>query len=69
MEFPTGINSTSLFPILGLLGGTFHLNLKANSGEPDERPHFAASDLVLHCLPMFPKKLARLIWANHRVQI
>ena len=24
----------------------------ANSEEPDRTPHFAASDLVLHCLPM-----------------
>ena len=27
-------------------------------------PHFAASDLVLHCLPMFHKKDARLIWVK-----
>ena len=26
--------------------------LQANSGKPDQTPHFAASDLVLHCLPM-----------------
>ena len=32
MEFPTDINWTSPFPILGLLGGIFHLylNLKRN---------------------------------------
>ena len=36
---------------LGLLGG-----------EPDQMPHFAASDLVLHCLLMSHKKDARLIW-------
>ena len=23
----------------------------ANSGDPDQMPHFAASDLGLHCLP------------------
>ena len=33
----------------------------ANSGEPDHTPHFAASGLVLHCLPMPNKKEARLI--------
>ena len=27
-------------------------------------PHFAASDLVLHCLPMTHKKDARLIWSK-----
>ena len=30
--------------------------LFANSGEPDQTPRFAASDLVLHCLPMSDKK-------------
>ena len=29
-------------------------------------PHFAASDLVLHCLPMSYKKEARLIWVNEK---
>ena len=33
----------------------------ANSGEPDQTPQNAASDLVLHCLPMSHKKDARLI--------
>ena len=28
----------------------------ANSGEPDQTPHFVASDLVLHCLPMSHEK-------------
>ena len=32
-----------------------------NSGEPDQTPHFAASDLVLHCLPMSHKMDVRLI--------
>ena len=27
-------------------------------------PHFAASDLVFHCLPMSHKKDTRLIWVN-----
>ena len=39
--------------------------LLANSGEPDQTPQFAASDLVLHCLPMSHKKDARIIWYKH----
>ena len=38
--------------------------LQANSGEPDQTPRFAASDLVLHCLPMSHKENARLKWVN-----
>ena len=38
--------------------------LFANSGEPDQTPRFAASDLVMHCLPMSRKKVAMLIWVN-----
>ena len=38
--------------------------LYANSGEPDQTPLFAASDLVLHCLPMSHKKDSMLIWVN-----
>ena len=38
--------------------------LYANSREPDQTPRFAASDLVLHCLAMFHKKDARLIWVK-----
>ena len=26
--------------------------LFANSGDPDQMPHFVASDLGLHCLPV-----------------
>ena len=39
-------------------GGTFLFSMvqilikQANSGEPDQTPHFAASDLGLQCLPM-----------------
>ena len=69
MEFPTDINWTSPFPILGLLSSIFSFLFKilkillfANSGEPDQTPHFVASDLVLHLLPMSHKKDARLIW-------
>ena len=38
--------------------------LFANSGETDQTPRYAASDLVLHCLPMSHKKDARLIWVK-----
>ena len=32
--------------------------------KPDQMPPFAASGLVLHCLPMSHKNDARLIWVN-----
>ena len=35
--------------------------LFANSGEADQTLRFAAYDLVLHCLPIFHKRDARLI--------
>ena len=39
--------------------------LKANSGDTDQTPRSAASDLGLHCLPMSHKKDAnRLKWVN-----
>ena len=28
------------------------VELSANCGDPDQTPHSAASDLVLHCLPV-----------------
>ena len=37
----------------------------SKSGEPDQTLRFAASDLVLHCLPMSHKKDARLIWVKN----
>ena len=63
MYFPILINWTSPFPILGLLGGKL---LFANSGEPDQTPHFAVSDLVLHCLLMSQKRTLGLscIWVK-----
>ena len=33
-----------------------------NSGDPDQMPRYAASDLGLQCVPMSHKKDARLIW-------
>ena len=52
------------FPILGALGDIFcfcpnsdlYNILKANSGDPDQKPHSAASSLSLHCLPMSHEK-------------
>ena len=38
---------------LGLFASRQKL-LLANSGNPDQMPHYAASDLGLHCLPMYP---------------
>ena len=35
-----------------------------NSGDPDQKPHNAASDLGLHCLLMSHKNEARLKWVN-----
>ena len=34
------------------------------SGDPDQMPFSAVSDLALHCLPMPHKKDTRLIWVN-----
>ena len=42
--------------------------LQANSGEPDQTPRFAASDLVFHCLSMSFKKDAMLIRVNIEYQ-
>ena len=39
--------------LLGLFGSRQKL-LLANSGDPDQMPHKAASVLGLHCLPMCP---------------
>ena len=40
--------------------------LIANSEEPDQTPRFAASDQVLHCLPMSHRMYVRLIWVYNR---
>ena len=56
-----------------MLGSIFHLHSKNRtfgkqtvsvSEDPDQMPHFAASDLGLYSLPMSHKKDARLIWVN-----
>ena len=61
MEFPTTINWSSPFPILGVLGGIFFLNLNFNR---KFCKRYAVSDQVLHCLLMSHKKDARLIWVK-----
>ena len=42
--------------------------LFANSGESDQTPRFAASDLVLQCLPMSHKKDTMLIWVKLKLR-
>ena len=37
-------------------------SMQASSGDPDQTPHFVASDLGLHYLPISHKKDARHIW-------
>ena len=36
----------------------------ANSGDPDLERHFAASDLVLHCLPIALFGVSRIRWVK-----
>ena len=36
----------------------------SNSGDPDQMPHSAVSDLGIHCLSMSHKMDARLIWVQ-----
>ena len=36
----------------------------ANSGDPDQTPHSAASDLGLHCLPITLLGVSQLQWVN-----
>ena len=38
--------------------------LFANSGDPDQMPRSAASDLGLHCLPITLLRVSRLQWVN-----
>ena len=56
--------------ILGTAGYEVYIFLKkkaklfANSGDPDQTPHSAASDLGLHCLPVTLLRVSRLQWLN-----
>ena len=38
--------------------------LFANSRDPDQRLHAAASDLGLHCLPIILLEVSRLQWVK-----
>ena len=40
------------------------VELFANSGDPDQMPHSAASDLGLHCFPITLLGVSRLQWVN-----
>ena len=42
---------------------------ETNRIAPDGTPHFAASHLVLFCLPISHKKDARLIWVNLKSRV
>ena len=39
--------------------------LFANSGDPDQMPRSAASDLGLHCLPITLLRVSRLQWVKY----
>ena len=39
--------------------------LFAYSGDPDQMPHSAASDLGLHCLPVTLLRVSRLQWVKY----
>ena len=39
--------------------------LFANSGDPDQTPRSAASDLGLHCLPITLLRVSRLQWVKY----
>ena len=66
-----------LFPVRAVRKTAFNIRLSlldmytihyacAYSGDHDQTPRFAASDLGLHCLPMSHKKDAMLIWVKVR---
>ena len=38
------------------------VKLSANSGDPDQTPHSAASDLGLHCLPVIKLGVSSFQW-------
>ena len=72
MYFRIFIDETRPFPILGLLGGIFLIFYSLFKRDfcmqtvenLIRRRVFAASDLVLHYLPMSHKKDSRLIWVK-----
>ena len=44
------------------------VELFANSGDPDQMPHSAASDLGLHCLPITFIGVSRLQWVKQVIK-
>ena len=72
MDLPTLISRRCVIPILGALGGIFFVfvqiliknSVYTDSGEPDQTPRFAASDLGLYCLSISYKKDIMLIWVK-----
>ena len=40
------------------------VELFANSGDPDQMPCSAVSDLGLYCLPVYPFGVSSLQWVN-----
>ena len=63
----------SQFLILGMSGYMMKIfrkkivELFANSGDPDQTPRFAASDLGLHCLPVTHLGVSSLQWVSREV--
>ena len=43
------------------------VELFANSRDPDQMPHFAASDLGLQCLPITLLGVSRLQWVDQNM--
>ena len=70
MNFPL-IIWKSPFRCKGLLSCIFHFYSNFNrtfckqTVKTDQMPQYGVSDLGLHCLHMFHKKDARLIWVKH----
>ena len=54
----------SIVHLHSYLNGTFGKQTVSVSGNLDQIPRFAASDLGLYSLPMSHKKDDRLIWVN-----
>ena len=51
--------------ILGMLGYAISIvKLFANSGDPDQMPHYAVSDLGLHCLLVTLLLVSRQQWVK-----
>ena len=73
MESSTFTLWTGPFPIQGVSGKFLLLSyfieiskLDANSVDPDQTPHSAASEQGLHCLPMSLLGDTRHKWVNHK---